>query len=206
MKLLRRPHVPRINNLGDKLRRAGWILLTALFIFTGLGVGVYAFWQGTHSTDTSSQPANATACSFSGAQSAPSLPAPAIYKAETKTDQLISSDLQTGKGQAAKAGDCLMVKYYGTIAKTGEKFDEDYTQPLALQFQLGKGFVIPGWDQGLAGMKVGGERRLIIPSKLAYGATGQCRIYDQKDPKKCTDYAIPPNTDLVFVVKLLSIK
>ncbi len=193
MKFLKRPH---IDNFGDKLRRAGWIFLTALFIFTGLGVGVYAFWQDTHQSDTSDsstqQPTNTTACSFNGAQSAPTLAAPAAYKPETKVTSLITSDLVPGTGQAAKAGDCLLVKYYGTLASNGKEFDEDFTQPLALQFLLGEGYVIPGWDQGLVGMKVGGTRRLLIPASLGYGSQGQG--------------SIPPNSDLVFVVKLLSIK
>ncbi|HVX58533.1 MAG TPA: FKBP-type peptidyl-prolyl cis-trans isomerase [Candidatus Saccharimonadales bacterium] len=191
MRFLHRPQ-----NVGDKLRRAGWILLTALFIFTGLGVGVYAFWQDTHSSDNTNsstqQPSNTTACSFNGAQSAPKLDAPAPYKPETKITSLVTSDLVVGTGQAAQKGDCLLVKYYGTLASNGKEFDEDYTQPLALQFLVGEGYVIPGWDQGLIGMKVGGERRLLIPSSLGYGKQGQG--------------AIPPNADLVFVVKLLSIK
>lgn len=201
---LKRPH---IDNLGDKLRRAGWILLAALFVFTGLGVGVYAFWQGTHQTDTptNQQAANTTDCPFTGAETGPVLVAPAAYKTN-KVTSLVTTDLSTGSGPTAKAGDCVHAKYYGTIASSGQKFDEDYTQPLSLQFKLGEGFVIPGWDQGLIGMKVGGERRLVIPSNLAYGSTGQCRTYDPKDSKKCVDYAIPPNTPLVFVVKLLSVK
>lgn len=187
-------HKPK--NIGDTLKRTGWILLTALFIFTGLGVGVYAFWRDTHQSDNSSQtaqtPSNTTACSFSGAQSASKLAAPAVYKTSAKVTSLQATDLQTGTGRAAAKGDCLTVKYYGTLASNGTMFDEDYTQPLALQFLVGEGYVIPGWDQGLIGMKVGGERRLVIPSSLGYGAQGQG--------------AIPPNADLVFVVKLLSIK
>ncbi|HEU5004592.1 MAG TPA: FKBP-type peptidyl-prolyl cis-trans isomerase [Candidatus Saccharimonadales bacterium] len=206
---MKRPH---INNFGDKLRRAGWLFLTALFIFTGLGVGVYAFYASTHQTDTNqaanstTQPNNTTACSFSGAQSAAVMSAPAVYKTSGKTSNLQITDLQKGSGQTAAKGDCLLVKYYGTIANTGVKFDEDYTQPLALQFLVGEGYVIPGWDQGLIGMKVGGERRLVIPSNLGYGASGQCKTQDPNNPEKCADFAIPPNTDLVFVVKLLSIK
>lgn len=199
---LTRPHV---DNLGDKLRRAGWILLAALFVFTGLGVGVYAFWQGTHQTDTpaSSQQANSTDCPFSGAETGPVLPAPAVYKTQNKVTSLVTTDLSSGSGPAAKAGDCVHAKYYGTIADSGKLFDEDYTKPLSLEFKLGEGFVIPGWDQGLIGMKAGGERRLVIPSSLAYGSSGQCAVQGQSP---CTDYAIPPNTPLVFVVKLLSIK
>jgi len=75
---------------------------------------------------------------------------------------------------------------------TGAKFDENFTQPTGFEFIVGNGNVIPGWDQGLLGMKAGGTRRLVIPSQLAYGSTG-------------SGSTIPPNSDLVFVVKLLRI-
>jgi peptidylprolyl isomerase len=84
------------------------------------------------------------------------------------------------------------MKYYGTLASSGKVFDENYDKSTALQLQLGKGQVIPGWDQGLVGMKAGGVRRLVIPAELAYGATGQGDI--------------PANATLVFLVKLVAIK
>jgi len=86
-----------------------------------------------------------------------------------------------------------VVKYYGTLAKDGKKFDENFTQPTAIQFTLGAGNVIPGWDEGLVGMKVGSVRRLAIPAAKAYGETSPSAD-------------IPANSDLVFVVKLLKIK
>lgn len=107
-------------------------------------------------------------------------------------DKLQQTDLQVGTGPAAKNGDCLQVKYYGTLAKDGTKFDEDFSDTSAFQFTLGGGQVIPGWDQGMAGMKAGGVRRLVIPASLAYRDTGQG--------------SIPPNATLVFLVKLLAIK
>jgi len=81
------------------------------------------------------------------------------------------------------------MKYYGTLASDGTMFDENYTKPEGFAFRLGSGQVIKGWDQGLGGMKVGGERRLVIPAALGYGEAGS--------PPK-----IPANADLVFVVKL----
>jgi FKBP-type peptidyl-prolyl cis-trans isomerase len=84
------------------------------------------------------------------------------------------------------------MKYYGTLAADGTLFDENYTKPSGFAFTLGSGQVIKGWDQGLVGMKVGGERRLVIPAALGYGEAGS--------PPK-----IPANADLVFVVKLLRI-
>jgi FKBP-type peptidyl-prolyl cis-trans isomerase len=100
--------------------------------------------------------------------------------------------VSVGNGAVAKNGDCLVVKYYGTLASNGVKFDENFTQPTAFAFTLGQGQVIQGWDQGLVGMKVGGERRLVIPANLAYGSTGSG--------------AIPANAALVFDVRLLKIK
>jgi peptidylprolyl isomerase len=107
--------------------------------------------------------------------------------------ELVVKDLIEGKGPAAKQGDPLTVHYVGVLHKNGEEFDTSYQpgrQPF--QLQLGAGQVIPGWDQGLAGMKVGGRRRLIIPPDLAYGPSGQ-------------PPTIPGNATLVFVVDLQSI-
>ncbi len=133
-----------------------------------------------------------TACAISPV-SGPAEKLPADYDAkaaETKTLQ--TTDLTTGTGPIAKAGDCLQMKYYGTLAKDGKMFDQNYDQTSALQFEVGKGQVIPGWDQGILGMKVGGVRRLVIPADQAYGSTGQG--------------SIPPNATLVFLVKLVAIK
>jgi FKBP-type peptidyl-prolyl cis-trans isomerase len=118
---------------------------------------------------------------------------PANYEAKAAdVSELKITDLSQGTGPAAKAGDCLQMKYYGTLAKDGKMFDQNYDQASALQFALGKGQVIPGWDTGIVGMKVGGVRRLVIPSALAYGEAGQG--------------SIPANATLVFLVKLVAIK
>jgi FKBP-type peptidyl-prolyl cis-trans isomerase len=85
------------------------------------------------------------------------------------------------------------MKYYGTLATTGVKFDENYTEATAFAFTLGGGQVIEGWDKGLVGMKVGGTRRLVIPAAQAYGS-------------QSPSAAIPANSDLVFEVKLLRIQ
>ncbi|HEY4160836.1 MAG TPA: FKBP-type peptidyl-prolyl cis-trans isomerase [Candidatus Saccharimonadales bacterium] len=123
----------------------------------------------------------------------PTLPVPDAYKPTEPVTSLQSTDLSTGTGPAAKSGDCLVVKYYGTLASNGTKFDEDFTDATGLAFTLGQGQVIPGWDQGLIGMKAGGMRRLAIPASLAYGSQSPTA-------------AIPANSDLVFVVKLLRIQ
>lgn len=187
---LPKPHMPKFSR--DFIRRLGWLFLTLLFVFTGLGVGVYAFWQDTHQPNTSqTQPAASNSCQFDVSIQAPVEPAPAAYTPQTNPTQLITSDLEAGSGAAAQAGDCLVVKYYGTLTN-GTVFDENFSKPTALQFQVGESQVIPGWDQGLIGMKPGGTRRLIIPPALGYGDQAQG--------------SIPANSTLVFVVKLISIK
>jgi peptidylprolyl isomerase len=181
-------------------KRAGWLFLTILFVVTGLGVGIVAFWQATHQPkDNTSQttppptPPTSNTCDIQQpVQNVETLSAPEAYKPAGKVDQLQSTDLQQGSGQTAKDGDCLVMKYYGTLASNGDKFDENYSKPTALQFTLGKGDVIKGWDEGMVGIKVGGTRRLVIPSVKAYGSQAAG--------------SIPANSDLVFVVKLESIK
>jgi FKBP-type peptidyl-prolyl cis-trans isomerase len=103
------------------------------------------------------------------------------------------TDLQKGSGPATKDGDCLVVKYYGTLVSNGTEFDENFSKPTAFAFLLGQGQVIKGWDVGMVGMKAGGTRRLVLPAALAYGS---------QSPSP----AIPANSDLVFVVKLLRIQ
>ncbi len=126
-------------------------------------------------------------------QTEPVLPAPEVYKPDAAVPSLQIVDLEPGTGTTAKSGDCLVVKYYGTLASTGALFDESFTKPTAYAFKLGAGGVIKGWDQGLVDMKVGGTRRLVIPSSLGYG-------------DKAQGNQIPANSDLVFVVKLLRIQ
>jgi peptidylprolyl isomerase len=115
----------------------------------------------------------------------PSGPAP--KKLEVK-------DLVKGKGAAAKSGDDLSVQYVGVLYKNGKEFDSSWSrgaQPF--DFTLGTGGVIPGWDKGVPGMRVGGRRELIIPAKLAYGAEG-------------SPPDIGPNQPLVFVIDLAGIR
>jgi peptidylprolyl isomerase len=107
--------------------------------------------------------------------------------------QLVSEDLKQGSGAGAKAGDRIDVNYVGVLYSNGEVFDASWGKAAEpFSFELGKGEVIPGWDQGLVGMKVGGERKLIIPPDLAYGDQGSYP-------------SIPPNATLVFQVKLLGV-
>ncbi len=105
---------------------------------------------------------------------------------------LVVKDLKTGTGPAAKPGDQVSVQYIGVLYDNGSKFDSSYDHGQPFSFKLGGGQVIQGWDQGVAGMKAGGRRELIIPPGLAYGAQGQ-------------PPTIPPNATLVFVIDLVSI-
>jgi peptidylprolyl isomerase len=104
--------------------------------------------------------------------------------------KLETKDLIKGTGAEAKAGQTLTVNYVGVLFKGGKKFDASWKRKEPFSFQLGRGAVIPGWDQGIPGMKVGGRRELIIPAELAYGSRG-------------SGSSIPPNSALVFVVDLL---
>ena len=106
--------------------------------------------------------------------------------------KLETKDLIVGTGPEAKAGQSVTVNYVGVLYKGGKEFDASWKRKEPFNFILGKGQVIPGWDQGIVGMKVGGRRELIIPASLAYGAKG-------------SGAAIPPNSALVFVVDLLGV-
>lgn len=107
--------------------------------------------------------------------------------------ELVTNDLEEGSGAEAKAGDTVTVQYVGVNYKTGKEFDSSWSRSEPFSFTLGAGEVIPGWDQGIEGMKVGGRRELIIPPELGYGTAG-------------APPAIPPNETLVFVVDLEAVE
>jgi peptidylprolyl isomerase len=107
--------------------------------------------------------------------------------------QLETTDLRTGSGDEAKSGDKVTVQYVGVLYKRGKQFDASWDRGEPFSFTLGAGEVIPGWDQGVEGMKVGGRRQLVIPPQLGYGPSGY-------------PPAIPPNETLVFVVDLVGVE
>lgn len=170
-----------------------------LFFASASAFAVYVVYNAvqTHkhaSSDTASQNANnATAVNCQDNGTEPADAAPAVFKTSSPVTSLEIKDLTPGTGQAAKNGDCLVVKYYGSLAKTGAVFDQNYTTTTGFAFTLGQGQVIQGWDKGMVGMKVGGVRQLVIPAAQAYGSASPSA-------------SIPANSDLVFVVKLLRIQ
>jgi FKBP-type peptidyl-prolyl cis-trans isomerase FkpA len=107
------------------------------------------------------------------------------------THALLKEDLIVGNGATAEAGQDVVVHYVGRLAD-GKQFDSSRARRDPLDFALGAGDVIKGWDQGIPGMKVGGKRRLTIPPELAYGKHGLAGV-------------IPPQATLVFEVELLEI-
>jgi peptidylprolyl isomerase len=118
---------------------------------------------------------------------------PKVPKGKGKPpSQLVVQDLIVGKGKKATSGDVVSVRYVGVLFDNGKQFDASWKggKGQTFQFPLGGGQVIPGWDQGVAGMKEGGRRKLIIPPDLAYGAQGF--------PPK-----IPADATLIFDIDLV---
>jgi FKBP-type peptidyl-prolyl cis-trans isomerase FkpA len=110
----------------------------------------------------------------------------------TTASGLQYEDLAEGAGAAAKAGDSVEVHYTGWLTD-GTKFDSSLDRGRPFAFALGAGKVIKGWDEGVAGMKPGGKRKLVIPANLGYGSRGAGGV-------------IPPNAELIFEVELLQVR
>ena len=107
--------------------------------------------------------------------------------------ELVITDVVVGDGDEATTGKTAVVHYVGVAYSTGEEFDASYNRGDTLDFPLGAGRVIAGWDQGVVGMKVGGRRQLVIPPHLAYGDRG-------------AGGAIAPGETLIFVVDLVAVR
>jgi len=126
------------------------------------------------------------------------VPAGATAKTVASVTELVKTDVVLGEGAEAVAGQSVSVHYTGWLYdeskadKKGAKFDSSRDRGKPFGFPLGAGRVIKGWDQGVAGMKVGGQRTLTIPSELGYGARG-------------AGGSIPPNAALIFDVELLNV-
>lgn len=119
-------------------------------------------------------------------------PAPSA-SAVTTASGLVYEDLRVGDGATAKSGDSVTVNYTGWLQQDGTKFDSSIDRGQTFDFTVGAGSVIPGWDEGVVGMRVNGTRLLVIPPELGYGSTG-------------SGTTIPANATLVFEVQLVAIK
>jgi peptidylprolyl isomerase len=108
-------------------------------------------------------------------------------------DDLLIEEIVVGDGEEAKIGQSAVVHYVGVGVTSGEEFDASWNRGEPFDFPLGAGHVIKGWDQGVVGMRVGGRRRLVIPSHLGYGERGAGGV-------------IAPNETLIFVVDLLELR
>lgn len=120
------------------------------------------------------------------------IPTPSATITQDKVEELKIEDLVVGTGIEAVNGKTVTVNYLGTLTD-GTKFDSSYDRGAPFSFNLGAGEVIKGWDQGVVGMKVGGKRKLTVPSSLGYGETGAGEV-------------IPPNATLIFEVELLKVE
>jgi peptidylprolyl isomerase len=115
------------------------------------------------------------------------------FPGEVPPTELVIDDLTVGDGAEATPGSTVTAHYVGVAHSTGEQFDASWDRGAPLDFRLGVGQVIRGWDDGIAGMRVGGRRRLVIPPHLAYGDRGAGRV-------------IGPGETLVFVVDLVDVQ
>ena len=166
-----------------------YVIVTLVLVSLAVGGGIYLASNKTSNnqslanSDTSStiqttEPVASTTATSSGKP--------------METDKLIIQDEKIGTGAEATVGHKITVNYSGTLLD-GTKFDSSYDRGTPFTFNLGAGEVIQGWDQGFAGMKVGGKRKLTIPASLGYGSQGAGGV-------------IPPNATLIFEVELLKVE
>ena len=186
-------------------RRQIWTsVVVALVVIAVAGIALWQFQRITASQEAQQQAqqaqqhaknATATALVTTPTPSAGPATPPPITTGGTPTklaDGLEYLDIKVGKGTAATTGSAVSVQYTGWLASNGQKFDSSYDhggQPFTLT--IGQHQVIPGWEEGLMGMKPGGTRRMLIPPALGYGAQGSGSV-------------IPPNATLIFDVTMIS--
>ncbi len=148
-------------------------LITLLVLIVGIGLGYFLI------VNTASQEKDDPAT-------------PTSESRKVTQAKVTIEDLQVGEGAEVKSGDTVVMHYVGVL-ENGKQFDSSYDRGEPFETSIGTGNVIKGWDQGVPGMKVGGKRKLTIPSELGYGEAG-------------AGADIPPNSTLVFEVELLEIK
>jgi FKBP-type peptidyl-prolyl cis-trans isomerase FkpA len=169
---------------------------------TLLATGALLFATSVFAADTDPQAAPAAppaAAPASAPASAPTAPSSMTASDVVTTESgLQYRELAVGTGESAAAGNMVSVHYTGWLQNAdgsrGKKFDSSRDRGEPIEFPLGTGKVIKGWDEGINGMKVGGRRRLVIPSNLAYGS------------RNVGNGLIPPNSTLIFEVELVKVK
>jgi peptidylprolyl isomerase len=171
------------------VRRAALISILPVLVLAGCGGGGKDKSATSTAAAPTTTPAPAPGAGAAQLQTKPKVTVPS-GKPPTK---LVSRDIVTGTGATAQPGDTVSVQYVGVSYANKKQFDASWDRHQPFTFQLGGGMVIPGWDQGVVGMKVNGRRELIIPPDLGYGAQGQ-------------PPAIAPNDTLVFVIDLLRVQ
>ena len=166
--------------------------------FLSLVIAAFAFvgCQQSKTSESSTSTTETQATTTTPAPTAQTPPAGAAAGGQevTMPSGLKYTDMTVGTGATAESGKKVSVHYTGWLQSNNSKFDSSLDHGQPFQFTLGAGQVIKGWDEGVAGMKVGGKRKLVIPSDLGYGPTGT------------PGGPIPPNATLVFDVELLGVE
>lgn len=200
-----------------KRRQRIWLsVLASVVVLAVIGVTIWQYERITaprptttahHATTTPTTASTSTASAQVGPTCSTASSVPSVYNTTpkagptnppqitgtpaTNSDGLQCIDIKAGTGAPATSGSAVTVQYTGWLASNGKKFDSSYDRNQPFQVTLGQGQVIPGWDEGIIGMKKGGIRRLIIPASLAYGASGQ-------------PPTIPANATLIFDVEMVN--
>jgi peptidylprolyl isomerase len=165
-------------------------MLAALLAAAALAIGCGGDDEG---SDTAAERPPATTAEVTTANPRDLSVKPVVEKPSgSPPRRLVVEDVVRGKGRPARRGDTVTMQYVGVAFSNGEQFDASWDRGQPFSFGLGSGQVIRGWDRGIAGMRVGGRRKLVIPPELAYGSQGQGPI--------------GPNETLIFVVDLLAIR
>lgn len=175
----------------NKSKLVSAIVVIVVILAFALGL-VYLFTRNKNLVSGEATNQSPVAQSLSEAQNTNAAQTATNMPQASNTNGLKIEDEKVGTGTEAVAGKSVTVNYVGTLLD-GTKFDSSYDRNQPFTFNLGAGEVIKGWDQGVAGMKIGGKRKLTIPADLGYGAAGAPPV-------------IPPNATLVFEVELLEVK
>jgi peptidylprolyl isomerase len=174
----------------QKSKKVGVRLGGAIVAFVALVGALYIFSGDDSSSSTAST--TTVAVSTTTGVTVPTPPKPVVKFPGTAPTELVVTDLKEGTGEAAKTGDSITLHYVGVLSTDGTEFDNSYDRGEPFTFTIGSGQVIAGWDQGMVGVKAGGQRQLDIPAALAYGDQDRGDI-------------IKAGSALTFVVDIVSI-